>query len=212
MDYIFLASIMGMALTYLSISYDIACQWSKNLSKRVQDFPSDMQSAFLCASIRYFVPKFHLTAHGDKCQGTYSLNWHEWSARCKVYLAAICNQRTIISARGVGYSTAMSGEQKGGLRRFRRVGSSRRRDRVGRIAGRRERVAERLRMRWKGAVGTKIREERRRQTVQERGRTRAHNDWGCWRQRGEQNTAKCSAGARLSELRHWGKLSCCSRC
>lgn len=81
MDYIFLASIMGMALTYLSISYDIACQWSKNLSKRVQDFPSDMQSAFLCASIRYFIPKFHLTAHGDKCQGTYSLNWHEWSAR-----------------------------------------------------------------------------------------------------------------------------------
>lgn len=81
MDYIFLASVMGLALTYLSISYDIACQWSKNLSKRVLEFPSHMQSAFLCAIIRFFVPKFHLTAHGDKCQGAYSLNWHKWSAR-----------------------------------------------------------------------------------------------------------------------------------
>ena len=75
MDYIFLASLIGMALTYLTVSYDIACQWSRNLHSRVTNFPSDMQASFLAAKVKFFVPKFHLPAHGEKCQGPFSLNW-----------------------------------------------------------------------------------------------------------------------------------------
>lgn len=74
MDYIFLSSLIGSNLVNLNISYDIACQWSKNLSKRVNDFPPDMQESFRKARVQFFVPKFHLPAHGDKCQGPYSLN------------------------------------------------------------------------------------------------------------------------------------------
>lgn len=75
MDYIFLASIMGLILTYLFISYDIACQWSRNLRSRVEAFPPAIQSSFLSPIVHFFVPKFHLAAHGDKCQGPFSLNW-----------------------------------------------------------------------------------------------------------------------------------------
>lgn len=74
MDYIFLASIKGICIKSLNVSYDIACQWSRNLSKRVADFPQDMRDSFDGAAVQYFVPKFHLPAHGDRCQGPYSLN------------------------------------------------------------------------------------------------------------------------------------------
>ena len=66
---------MGMALTYLTVSYDIACQWSRNLQTRIPAFPVDMQLSFWASIVRFFVPKFHLSAHGEKCQGPYSLNW-----------------------------------------------------------------------------------------------------------------------------------------
>lgn len=76
MDYIMLASIAGINMPYLSISYDIACQWSKNLRDRVSRFPSAMQSAFILSeTVRFFVPKFHLSAHGENCQGPFSYNW-----------------------------------------------------------------------------------------------------------------------------------------
>lgn len=65
---------MGSKVKHVNISYDIACQWSKNLSKRVSAFPPDMQTSFQEAKIHYFVPKFHLPAHGEKCQGPYSFN------------------------------------------------------------------------------------------------------------------------------------------
>lgn len=74
MDYIFLSSIAGISIRHLNISYDIACQWSKNLSKRVENFPINMQESFQSTNVQFFVPKFHLPAHGDKCQGPYSLN------------------------------------------------------------------------------------------------------------------------------------------
>lgn len=81
MDYIFLASITGLLVTILSISYDIACQWSRSLRERVSLFPIPMQQAFNNAIVRFFIPKFHLNAHGDKCQGPYSLNWNKWVGR-----------------------------------------------------------------------------------------------------------------------------------
>ena len=66
---------MGIALTYLTVLCVIACQWSRNLRRRVSVFPPDMLSAFLVAIIwGFFVPKFHLSAHGEKCQGPFSLN------------------------------------------------------------------------------------------------------------------------------------------
>lgn len=73
MDYIFLSSLMGIAVACVLISYDIACQWSRNLTKRVKAFPLSMQEAFLRILLLFAVPKFHLPAHGGKCQSPYAL-------------------------------------------------------------------------------------------------------------------------------------------
>lgn len=73
MDYIFLSSIMGVLVISILLTYDIACQWIKNLRKRVREFPVSMQEAFLRIALMVAVPKFHLPAHGDACQSPYSL-------------------------------------------------------------------------------------------------------------------------------------------
>jgi hypothetical protein len=33
------------------------------------------------ASLLFFIPKFHIYGHGDKCQHKYSFNFQKWSAR-----------------------------------------------------------------------------------------------------------------------------------
>lgn len=81
MDYIFLSSIIGATISILNFSYDIACQWSRSLCECVALFPLLMQTSFMSAIMRFFVPKFHLNAHGDKCQGPYLLNWNKYVGR-----------------------------------------------------------------------------------------------------------------------------------
>ena len=75
MDYLFASSIkqQGDEL-HVVVSYDIACQWSKNLCHRVSLFPEYMQAAFNRLSFSFAVPKFHLLAHGMGCQSIFSLN------------------------------------------------------------------------------------------------------------------------------------------
>ncbi|KAH8106476.1 hypothetical protein DFH11DRAFT_1691850 [Phellopilus nigrolimitatus] len=81
MDYIFLASIIGIFVNWLLVSYDISCQWIKNLSSRVSEYPPDMQESYRHVVLTSVVPKFHLNAHGKACQGPFSLNFLKWSAR-----------------------------------------------------------------------------------------------------------------------------------
>lgn len=57
----------------LVVSYDIACQWSRNLSKRVQTYPTSPLSNNEI-DLTFLVPKFHLPAHVEKCQTNYSFN------------------------------------------------------------------------------------------------------------------------------------------
>lgn len=76
MDYFFISSLRrGPLPRRLVVSYDIACQWSKNLLQRAEMYPSnplsptpdDLELVFL-------VPKFHLPAHISQCQIDYSFN------------------------------------------------------------------------------------------------------------------------------------------
>lgn len=59
----------------LIISYDIACQFSKNFAKRMADFPVDFRIDVTEKEIIMVVPKFHLAGHGRPCQVIYSLNY-----------------------------------------------------------------------------------------------------------------------------------------
>lgn len=56
------------------ITYDIGCQWEKNLSHRLSSalsIPSlDLKSL---NSFRVAVPKFHIIGHGASCQANYNL-------------------------------------------------------------------------------------------------------------------------------------------
>ncbi|KIJ15234.1 hypothetical protein PAXINDRAFT_77683, partial [Paxillus involutus ATCC 200175] len=75
MDYLFFSTLRHNSASVLNVSYDIACQWSKNLWQRNTAFPVPMQLSCDSWQIRFFVPKFHLPAHIKKCQTTYSFNF-----------------------------------------------------------------------------------------------------------------------------------------
>jgi len=82
MDFLVFSTLVGVTFTLLAISYDIACQWSRNIKKRIPQFPSWMQPpAWLIDSIKYVIPKFHIYGHGVKCQTKFSLNFLKYSAR-----------------------------------------------------------------------------------------------------------------------------------
>ena len=82
MDFIVLSSMSGSQVPLLTLSYDIACQWSRNIKKRMSQLPSFMQlSPETLESIRFVIPKFHIYGHGKPCQIKYSLNFLKHSGR-----------------------------------------------------------------------------------------------------------------------------------
>ena len=65
MDLILLASLLGTMYRWLSITYDIACQYSKKFSNRIQRYPQEYQAFNMFIEfLRFFIPKFHMMAHG----------------------------------------------------------------------------------------------------------------------------------------------------
>jgi hypothetical protein len=82
MDFILFYTLMGTIFTLLVLSYDIICQWFRNLRKCIPKLPKAMQippSVFV--NIKYVIPKFHIYSHGSSCQFRFSLNFLKWSAR-----------------------------------------------------------------------------------------------------------------------------------
>lgn len=80
-DFIVLSTLQDHLFSRLVLSYDICCQWSKNLRSRIATFPENMRlpdDAF--ERITYVIPKFHLYGHGQQCQIDYSLSYLPWSA------------------------------------------------------------------------------------------------------------------------------------
>ena len=63
-------------ITDVVVTYDIGCQWGKNLARRFSHYISlpsfDVKSLnSLCVG----VPKFHIFGHGAECQATYNLSY-----------------------------------------------------------------------------------------------------------------------------------------
>ena len=74
MDYIVVSSLAGVTLPRVVISYDIGCQWSKNLRKRIQEFPSEMRLD-PSMTINVGVPSWHINGHGDRCKSDFGLSY-----------------------------------------------------------------------------------------------------------------------------------------
>jgi len=57
------------------ISYDIACQWSKNFLVRLEALPEQIRPSFRKWFLEFVVPKLHIRGHTLDCQGEFSLNY-----------------------------------------------------------------------------------------------------------------------------------------
>ncbi|KAJ7429163.1 hypothetical protein B0H11DRAFT_1702421 [Mycena galericulata] len=75
MDYIF-ASILRHKHEMLLkiISYDIVCQWWKNLIERLKKLPPLVRITITNLLMRFVIPKMHIHAHTMACQLVFSLN------------------------------------------------------------------------------------------------------------------------------------------
>jgi hypothetical protein len=74
MDYMFFMSLAGVFLWRLFVSYDIACQWYKNLWERMRIFDPNVQFKQDEKHVVFLVPKFHLPAHIEQCNIDFSFN------------------------------------------------------------------------------------------------------------------------------------------
>ncbi|KII84055.1 hypothetical protein PLICRDRAFT_671736 [Plicaturopsis crispa FD-325 SS-3] len=57
------------------VSYDIACQWHRNLEARLAALPPVVRLIVPSAIFWYAIPKLHIHSHIVKCQITYSFEW-----------------------------------------------------------------------------------------------------------------------------------------
>ena len=75
MDYIFLSTVKDEDIKIIKISYDIACRWSIKLRQRIQSYSEELQFPEDKFILEFFIPKFHLPAHGSSCHTKYSFNY-----------------------------------------------------------------------------------------------------------------------------------------
>lgn len=76
MDLMFWSGMVGIH-TRVLYSYDIACQWSKNLFKRALAMPIEVKPSLTEDVLQFKLPKMHAQGHGWQCQPAYSLNFTE---------------------------------------------------------------------------------------------------------------------------------------
>ncbi|KAF8880697.1 hypothetical protein CPB84DRAFT_1817309 [Gymnopilus junonius] len=78
MDFIFLLSILlHLTILYITVSYDIACQWSIKLWEHMKVYPDYLKLMQALYVIHFLIPKFHLPTHILLCQIIYSLNYNK---------------------------------------------------------------------------------------------------------------------------------------
>ncbi|TDL19767.1 hypothetical protein BD410DRAFT_751691, partial [Rickenella mellea] len=81
MDYVVLSTLSGTTVKKLILSYDIACQWFKNLHSRISAYPEKMRLDMIKVETDAGIPKLHCKGHGPKCQTCWSFNYIKGSAR-----------------------------------------------------------------------------------------------------------------------------------
>ena len=73
---------LNAGISRVLVSYDIACQWHKNLQSRLKNY--DAFPPLELSKLKYWkvaVPKFHLPGHGTECQLSYNLAYTKWAGR-----------------------------------------------------------------------------------------------------------------------------------
>ncbi|KAJ6472963.1 hypothetical protein DFH09DRAFT_1343669 [Mycena vulgaris] len=74
MDYIFFMGLAGSEVSELYVSYDIACQWHKNIWERMKTFDEGVRFRKGKKYCVFLIPKFHLPAHIEACNILFSFH------------------------------------------------------------------------------------------------------------------------------------------
>ncbi|KAJ7846654.1 hypothetical protein B0H13DRAFT_2238871 [Mycena leptocephala] len=75
MDYVVMSALRGFCLKQLTLSYDIGCQWKKNLSLRMEKLPEDIQLMLDEIELQCGLPVWHASSHEIDCQNENSLSF-----------------------------------------------------------------------------------------------------------------------------------------
>ncbi|KAJ7215649.1 hypothetical protein C8J57DRAFT_1199378 [Mycena rebaudengoi] len=73
MDWITFSAIMGLTMLFLTISYDIACQWKVNVAERMARLPPQMHVDLSKVQVQFGLPVWHAGSHD--CREDNSLNF-----------------------------------------------------------------------------------------------------------------------------------------
>ena len=80
MDFIIIATLMGLILLRIVITYDIVCQWSKNFKSRMEEFPPEMRIPER-TKVDMAIPSWHINGHGNTCRNNFNLSYMEGVGR-----------------------------------------------------------------------------------------------------------------------------------
>src|SRR6267154_3019723 len=81
MDYIFFSAVVGLSLLFLSVSYDLSCQWKKNLFSRMLQLLEELHIDTEAVKVQFGLPTWHAHAHEMSCQMENALNLQEGVGR-----------------------------------------------------------------------------------------------------------------------------------
>ncbi|KAJ7024617.1 hypothetical protein C8F04DRAFT_1270161 [Mycena alexandri] len=81
MDFLFFSAVLNFAVMWLILSYDIACQFSKNIWTRMGGLPAKYHLKISRENVRWMVPNFHLPPHKKGCHSPFSFHFL-WGAGC----------------------------------------------------------------------------------------------------------------------------------
>ena len=79
-DFIVFATLIGITLLCIIITYDVICQWSKNFQKRMENFPEHMQ-IHKTMQVDMAIPGRHINGHGNTCHNNFNLSYMEGAGR-----------------------------------------------------------------------------------------------------------------------------------
>ncbi|KAJ7801511.1 hypothetical protein B0H14DRAFT_3489429 [Mycena olivaceomarginata] len=77
MDYIVMSALIGFTLLWLTLSYDIACQWKMHLPEQMKKLPDAMQLPLDDIKLQCALPVWHASSHNGDCKDVNSLSFKE---------------------------------------------------------------------------------------------------------------------------------------
>ncbi|KDR76587.1 hypothetical protein GALMADRAFT_67342 [Galerina marginata CBS 339.88] len=80
MDFLIFATLVGVIVTWILITYDIGCQWSKNFRSRMSEFPEHMRIK-PGTKVDVAIPSWHINSHGERCRKDFCLGYTKGAGR-----------------------------------------------------------------------------------------------------------------------------------